>query len=238
MFHKVTFELSGALITAAAAATALRYFLNLGLYFPARTILIFGMGIMAIRLYAHRHLHAPTLGSANRVTLLRAIFTALLFAFIGERRSSEIAWFIVILSSVSVILDGVDGWLARRDGRSSPFGARFDMETDALLICAIALLAWQFEKAGPWILAAGLMRYIFVAAAWVWRWMAQPLPFSNRRRTVCVVQELALILCLIPFLNSPLSDAIAFAGLAVLSASFMIDVAWLIRHRTVSKSSL
>ena len=33
-----------------------------------------------------------------------------------------------------VALDGVDGWIARRIGRTTVFGARFDMEVDAALM--------------------------------------------------------------------------------------------------------
>ena len=38
---------------------------------------------------------------------------------------------------------------------ASAFGARFDMETDALLLLVLAALAWQFDKAGAWVLASG-----------------------------------------------------------------------------------
>ena len=50
---------------------------------------------------------------------------------------------------------------------TSAFGARFDMEVDALLIQVLAVLAWQWDKAGPWVLMSGLLRYVFVAAGWV-----------------------------------------------------------------------
>ena len=43
-------------------------------------------------------------------------------------------------------LDGVDGWLARRSGIASAFGARFDMEIDALLILVLAVLAWRSAR--------------------------------------------------------------------------------------------
>ena len=70
---------------------------------------------------------------------------------------------------------------------ASAFGARFDMETDALLIQVLAILAWQYGKAGPWVLVSGLLRYLFVAAGWVWPWMREPLfpsrpPKSDLRR--------------------------------------------------------
>ena len=65
-------------------------------------------------------------------------------------------------------LDGLDGWAAR-GARASPrrFGARFDMEVDALLILALAALAAGLGKAGPWVLGLGLMRYGFVLAGWL-----------------------------------------------------------------------
>ena len=62
------------------------------------------------------------------------------------------------------VLDGMDGWLARRSTLASAFGARFDMETDALLIMVLSALAWRWDRAGAWVLACGLMRYGFVAA--------------------------------------------------------------------------
>ena len=46
---------------------------------------------------------------------------------------------------------------------TSAFGARFDMETDAATVFGLSLLVWLCDQAGPWVLAIGLMRYIFVA---------------------------------------------------------------------------
>ena len=68
-------------------------------------------------------------------------------------------------------LNGADGWVARRTRTASAFGARFDMETDALLILVLSALVWRMEKAGAWVIASGLMRYAFVAAAIAWPWM-------------------------------------------------------------------
>ena len=54
------------------------------------------------------------------------------------------------------------------------------MEVDALLIQVLAILAWQWDKAGAWILVSGLLRYGFVAAGWVWTWMQAPHPAQPR----------------------------------------------------------
>ena len=49
---------------------------------------------------------------------------------------------------MATALDGVDGWLARRHGWTSPLGARLDMEVDALLVAGRALLLWTLGRAG------------------------------------------------------------------------------------------
>jgi hypothetical protein len=101
------------------------------------------------------------------------------------------------------------------------------METDALLILALTLLAWQLGKAGPWIVAAGALRYAFVAAGYLFAWLRRPLPDSRRRQTVCVVQIVSLIACLLPPITPPVSAIVGLAGLLVLAGSFAVDIAWL-----------
>ena len=104
------------------------------------------------------------------------------------------------------------------------------METDALLILALAALALGLGKAGPWVLGLGLLRYAFVFAGWLVPALARPLPPSDRRRAVCALQVAALGLLLAPPLVPPLSAALAAAAFAALLASFAIDVAWLLRQ--------
>jgi len=61
-------------------------------------------------------------------------------------------------------LDGIDGWIARRDGLASPFGATFDMEADALLVLIADLQLWQRGRFDAWVLISGLLRYTYVLA--------------------------------------------------------------------------
>jgi phosphatidylglycerophosphate synthase len=179
--------------------------------------------------------HAPNarFGAANRVTLARLALVALLAAGIGEplADAETMAWSAIVVGTIAALLDALDGPLARRSGLASEFGARFDMETDALLTFALCLLVFHFDKAGSWILAAGLMRYAFVLAMKPWPWLARPLAPSQRRKAVCVAQITSLLVCLGPIISLPWSRAIAAASLAALTASFAIDIAWLIRHR-------
>jgi phosphatidylglycerophosphate synthase len=152
---------------------------------------------------------------------------ALIVGTIGEAADSTIASGVAATAIVATVLDGVDGWLARQSRMASAFGARFDMEVDALLIMALSVLAWTFDKAGPWVIASGLLRYMFVVAGWIWPWMERRLEASRRRQTVCVVQIVALIVVVSPVVAPPASTAVAAAALAVLAGSFLIDVWWL-----------
>jgi phosphatidylglycerophosphate synthase len=118
---------------------------------------------------------------------------------------------------------------------ASDFGARFDMETDAVLIAVLAVLAWQFGKAGAWVLASGLLRYAFVLAGFAVVWLRRPLPPSQRRKTVAVVQLVALIVSVAPFVPTPLAALAAVTGLCALTLSFGLDVIWLLQNTARSR---
>lgn len=169
----------------------------------------------------------PRFGPANQTTTVRALIVALVAGFIGETATPSTAAIAAGLGLGAAALDGIDGWLARRTQMASAFGARFDMEIDALLIQALAILTWQHGKAGAWVLLSGLLRYVFLAAGWVWPWMRAALPPSARRRAICIVQIIALLLALWPSVLPPASVLAVAAGLGALSYSFLIDTIWL-----------
>lgn len=95
--------------------------------------------------------HLGGVGYANAVTLIRVL---VLFGVAGFFDS---AWGFALV----LVLDGLDGFLARRFDEISAFGARFDMETDALFV---ALLSLSLAPLAPWILVAGALRPVFVIA--------------------------------------------------------------------------
>lgn len=168
-------------------------------------------------------------GWANRVTFARAALVALAAGAIGETPSAAIATAVVMVSLVVTALDGVDGWLARRSRLASAFGARFDMEVDALLMLVLSVLVWQHGKAGAWILLAGLLRYLFVAAGWLAPWMRQPLPASLRRKAICVVQIGGLMVAMLPAVPPPSAAFVSAITLGALVYSFLADTLWLWR---------
>ncbi|XVV07101.1 CDP-alcohol phosphatidyltransferase family protein [Actinosynnema sp. CA-248983] len=132
---------------------------------------------------------------------------------------------VVVLAAVALALDFVDGRVARRTGTSSPLGARFDMEVDAFLIFVLSVHAAVVF--GPWALAIGVMRYVFVAASWVAPWLRGELPPSFARKTVAAVQGVLLVVAA----AVPAAGALVALALAALVWSFGRDVRWLWRNR-------
>lgn len=182
------------------------------------------------RLDLHR---APEWGHANRVTLLRSVLLALVggsLPFVHDLDAMP-AWALSVIAVTALVLDGVDGWLARRQGLCSPYGARFDMEMDTVAILYLCLLLWLSGEVGGWVLLAGLLRPLFVVAGRVWPWLDNPLPFSQRRRLICMVQVGVLALCATPLLGPPLTGFAVGAALALLLFSFTVDTVWLHSHR-------
>lgn len=206
--------------------------------FKALAAYAFGAGLVMRGLSqpgAHPH---ARFGAANRVTLLRLAGMALVAGLVGEAvpaappsASPLGGWALIAFATTVAVADALDGHLARRQGLASRFGARFDMETDAAFLLVLSALVWQAGQAGPWVLASGLMRYAFVAAAARWPWLGGPLPPSRRRQTVCVLQITALIVCLGPIVPAPLASALAALSLMMLTASFAIDIRYLARQR-------
>jgi len=165
---------------------------------------------------------------ANRVTLGRTALAVpvLALAVFPSALGPVGLWWVIGLSTAVLVLDGVDGRIARRTGTQSAFGARFDMELDAALLLALSVLVWRGGRAGAWVLLIGLMRYGFVAAGRAWPALTAELPESLRRKAVCVAQGVVLLVALGPIIPGWMAVAVAAAGLAALTWSFAVDVHW------------
>jgi phosphatidylglycerophosphate synthase len=171
-------------------------------------------------------------GWANRVTLVRAALVAL---FIGALGLPEIdagrGILLATLALIAIVLDGVDGWIARLSDSVSEFGARFDMEVDALLILALSVAVVMADQGGWWVVSIGLMRYAFLALGASAQWWRRELPPSVWRKGVCVAQGVILAAVLLPWLQPPVTQTLLALALAALGHSFGRDALWLIRNR-------
>jgi phosphatidylglycerophosphate synthase len=168
-------------------------------------------------------------GPADLVTLARAVLIGGVTALISDTPEPVHVTPMVALAAVALSLDAVDGRVARRTGTVSAFGARFDMETDAFLI--LVLSAYLATEVGPWVLAIGFMRYLFIVAGRVLPWMRAELPHSMFRKTVAAAQGIILAAAASGLLPEVGTVIILGLALAALLYSFGYDVAWLYRNR-------
>lgn len=193
-------------------------------------------GAIAVLVGVTWHSPGRPLGWANRVTLTRAALVATVAGtLVAPQWLAEHALLVAGLSLIALALDGADGWVARRTASVSAFGARFDMELDAFFIAVLCLAVLTLDKAGAWVVLIAAARYLFLAAMRAWPWLAAPLPPSFRRKLVCVLQIVALLLALLPVVAAQLAAVLLAVALAMLLASFAIDVAYLYSNRGAAR---
>ncbi|MEV7321282.1 CDP-alcohol phosphatidyltransferase family protein [Streptomyces sp. NPDC093970] len=190
------------------------------------TGLAFAIATWAVLSRALHRTRPRSFGPANRVTLGRAILVGGVTALVADSfESSPPVSLLVGLTAVALILDGVDGKVARHTGTSTALGARFDMEVDAFLI--LVLSVYVSTQLGAWVLLIGAMRYVFVAVAKVAPWLNAALPPSMARKTVAAVQGVFLLLAGADLLPHLANLAVVLLALGSLVWSFGRDVIWL-----------
>ena len=195
--------------------------------------LAYAVGLCALLGAAARRAKARTLGPADLVTLARAALvagvTALVADGFGSGEPSVVALVVlVVLATVALALDAVDGRVARRTGTASALGARFDMEVDSFLV--LVLSVHVASLLGPWVLAIGVMRYVFVAASWSLPWMRASLPPRYTAKLVAALQGIILIVATAEVLPHAVAATLVGVALGVLICSFGRDVRWPLRR--------
>ena len=205
-------------------AWAARPPLQLGALHTAKAAVVFATTMMIAFGFVGDHHPFLRFGPANQVTMIRAMLVALIAGLIGEPTTPRVAGAASSAAVIMTVLDGVDGFLARRSRMVSAFGARFDMETDAVFVMAMSILVWQHTKTGPWILLGGMMRYAFILAGSWLPWMARPLRPTRRARVISACHMAGLSVALAPVVPSPLNTIVVASTLAALTWSFAADV--------------
>jgi phosphatidylglycerophosphate synthase len=184
----------------------------------------FGVAGWAVLAEALPRFEVRRFGPADYVTLTRSVLVGGVVALTADTSHPRgSVWPLVVIASVALAMDAVDGKVARHTGTASEFGARFDMEVDAFLI--LVLSAFAATNLGWWVLAIGAMRYVFVAAARIWLWLAAPLPVRMSSKAVAAAQGIALTLAMV--LPHTAATVLVAAALAALTWSFAHDVRWL-----------
>lgn len=178
----------------------------------------------------------PVFGLANAITLTRLVGTCWVGGLAVEAAFSGLSVteraLLIGLGASCLVLDGVDGRVARARGEVSEFGARFDMETDTLLLLWLTLTVPLLGVAGWWVLAIPGLRYGYLAASWVVPALRIPLYYSYSRKVFAVLGAVAVIGSLaldLVWPGWPPSVLLAL-GLAALSWSFGRDIGWQLRR--------
>ena len=172
---------------------------------------------------------ASGFGPADWVTLARTILVGAVTALVVDSLHRPVPVGVLVgITTVALVLDAVDGKVARRTGTASALGARFDMEVDAYLI--LLLSVYDVRLVGGWVLAIGVMRYAFVVASWALPWMRGQLPARYWRKVVAAAQGIVLTVAAADVLPRPLAVLVVLAALATLVESFGHDVLWLRRE--------
>ena len=232
----VTGLIAQVLLTAAIAGAVAVSGVDLNL---AGWVVGIACGVITNLALAHglAHYRADRMSPADWVTLARATLAvgvaALVAASFGEHVQVTV---LVSLATLALVLDGVDGWVARHTRTEGALGARFDGEVDAFLI--LILSVYVARSAGAWVLAIGAARYVFLAAGWPLGWMRAPLPPRHWRKVVCATEGVVLTVAATGVLPPALTTAALVVALALLSESFGRDVLWLWGHRNAAYSTV
>lgn len=220
--------LAGALVALVVLLAALRT-AGPGLL-PLSTCAGLGCGVLVTAVVVRARGHDGRLTPADLVTLARAMVACAVAALVveswlGQPQTAPL----VALATMALLLDAVDGRVARASGRSTEFGARFDGECDAFLL--LVLSASVAATHGVWVLAIGLARYAFWVAGVVWPWLRGRLPRRDWRKVVTAVQGIVLVVAAADVAPRVAVSLALVAALALLGESFGRDVLWLARHR-------
>ena len=187
-----------------------------------------GSAATALMATARMRSDHPAIYPADWVTLTRALLIAGVAGLVADSFGRPVSTTaLVTLSSIALVLDAVDGQVARRTGTATPVGARMDGEVDAFLILLLSIVVSR--DYGSWVLAIGAARYALLLAGWLIPWLAAPLPPRYWGKVVAAVQGIVLTV-VASGVPSRKAGMIAVAvALLLLAESFGRNVIWLYR---------
>lgn len=102
------------------------------------------------------------LGVANLVTISRGFLFVCAGGFLLlPAPTGRLTWIPGLLYTIAIILDRLDGYLARRSGQVSVMGAQMDMRFDALGILIVTLLGIRWGQLPWWYISIGVVFYLY-----------------------------------------------------------------------------
>ncbi|HUZ51215.1 MAG TPA: CDP-alcohol phosphatidyltransferase family protein [Streptosporangiaceae bacterium] len=187
-----------------------------------------GWAATALLVTARMRSDQPAILPADWVTLTRALLIAGVAGLVADSFGRPVSvTALVTLSAAALVLDAVDGQVARRTGTATPLGARIDGEADAFLILLLSIAVSQ--DYGSWVLVIGAARYALLLAGWLIPWLAAPLPPRYWGKVVAAVQGIVLTVAASGLLDRLAGMIAVAAALLLLAESFGRNVIWLYR---------
>ncbi len=169
----------------------------------------------------------PRFGPANWISIGRGALFAFLAGFIWlPDPQGWVAWLPGSFYLVAVILDYVDGAVARLTATTSILGEKLDMDMDGLGILIATLVALGFGQVPLPFLLVGLARYLYVGGLWLRRRKSLPiydLPPRRFRRGLAGAQMGFLATILFPVFTPPATFVAAYFFLIPFVLFFLLD---------------
>ena len=138
--------------------------MGIGIYFFSGYLWpLISLSLLSFLLYIKEHFSylkslSPFGGYANWVTFFRL----LLVCTGGYFYQSWSYPYLFAVFTLAVLLDVLDGYLARRFDQSSDFGLYLDMESDAFFVALIATVLYAKGSLEAWLLLPAYLRYLYM----------------------------------------------------------------------------
>ena len=130
---------------------------------------------------------------ANMVTVVRLLVAPLLFSMISDRPSG---WLVAMLWIALSLTDGIDGWIARRQGVTRS-GAFLDPLADKVLVLGALFSLVAVDRFPVWPVAVIAAREVFISlyrVYWGRRGLAVPARPSAKLKTFMQTVTVAVVL--------------------------------------------
>lgn len=165
-------------------------------------------------------------GLANALTVLRGGCYAVVAGFLVVPPETGLVWVPALCYGGGVVLDKVDGTVARTVGEETRLGERLDMAFDTFGFTVAPLLAVLWGRLPVWYLSLSAARYVFKAGLSWRRRRGRPvfdLPESPLRQALAGTQMVFLTVALVPTVPVALVWTVAPVVLAPSLALFARD---------------
>ena len=216
------------LITQVALLTALAGTVGLGVA-GGLVGLAYGVATAGLLSRALRRCGAAVLGPADLVTSGRSVLVGGIAALVAQSFVGRVpVGPLTALAVVALVLDSVDGRVARYTGTASAVGARFDMEVDSVLV--LLLSVYVARSLGIWVLAIGSVRYAYWVAGRALPWLRAPAPPRYWCKVVAAAQGTVLVTAAAGVLPRTVAVLALLVVAALLAESFGRGAWWLWRN--------